>query len=491
MHIVILIILALTSGCYSRCHRAQPVDVPRGAIEDALATAANDSTFDPHQLMPKEWWIIFHDEQLSNFIQTALINNPTVQKARAQIYAAHFNAERIRAVLYPHFTLAGDIQRQKLSKTGIIPTAPPPAGTPGIQIPAISGSGIPFYFTLYETLINFSYDFDLWGKNRATLSAALGEVQANIAEEAFAQLALSISVAQVYYQLQIDYLRQEIAAEFVQNRKEYLELVKGRIKRNLDDDRAMYAAQNNLSSAQQTLLQIQGNIAVNEYQLKAYLAGDFDESIVPIQVCRQNIPSVPMPEEVPLHLIAHRPDITAQLWLIESAGLKIEVAEANFYPDFNLAGFIGLQTIHLHKFFWAKSAMYDVEPAFSLPIFDGGLLRAELGTSEINYDLAILQYNDLVLNAAKEVLDGIAVLQNSNSQLAEFSQETLQQSEIAKLTTLRAQHNLNSKLDSLIAEGNVLVSRDQEVIATGNTIFALLSLVKALGGGYDAFCACE
>lgn len=480
-----LVFVVITSSSCSCGPRAQAIGIPEKALERAMDATNEDPIFNHEESIPEDWWLIFNDTQLSGFIETALENNPTLQSAHAKILAAQYNADKVQAALYPHFNFMMDVQRQKLSKTGVIPAGPT---LPSIPVPSTPNSGIPFYFTLFDTQINFIYDFDFWGKNRNTLRAALGEVQANIADEIFARLALSISVAQVYYRLQIDYQRQEIAEELVKNRQEFLDLTQQRVQKNLDDERAFHNAQINLSAARQALLQIQGDIAVNEYQLQAYLAGSFEEEIANIKISPKDIPAVPLPRELPLHLISYRPDITAQLWLIQSAGLQIEVAKAGFYPDFNLTGFLGMQTIHLHKWFFAKSAYYNIEPAFTLPIFDGGLLVANLRGSEVNYDLAIYEYNNMVLNAIRDVLDGMAVLQNENGQLDEFKQEAMHQNEISQLTEMRANHHLSSGLDTLNAQANFLTARDNETISIGRTMMAVLSLVKALGGGYDAFC---
>lgn len=127
-----------------------------------------------------------------------------------------------------------------------------------------------------------------------------------------------------------------------------------------------------------------------------------------------------------------------------------------------------------------------MDPAFSLPIFDGGLLRANLRRREVDYNLAILQYNQMVLDATHEVLDGIVVLSNANQQLEEFKKETGYQADILDLTKLRVAHNLGSDLEYLTRESSLLTARDQEMLAYGQTLQAVLSLIKALGGGYEA-----
>lgn len=478
------------SGCTPIGH-ACPVDVPVDALENAVQKANEDPIFQnpEKEFIPEEWWLLFNDSQLNEIIQTSFSRNPTLQSARMQILSAQYMADSVRASLFPYISWGADVSRQKLSKTGVIPfnSGPSAADTPVVSVPTTPGasSGIPEYFTLYETEVNFRYNFDFWDKNRNAFRAALGQVQANIAEEAFSRLQLGIAVAEVYYELQMNYKRQEIAQSLVENRKNYLNLVQRRVKANLDNQLSLQLIQSSLSDAQDSLLQIQARIDLNKHQLMAYMAGNFDEKICPVNFTQQPLPKIPLPQDLPLHLISKRPDITAQLWLIESAGRQIEVAKAGFYPDFNLTAFFGFQTIHFAELFKWPSTFFNVDPAVSLPIFDGGRLIANLRASEVNYALAVLDYNNLVINAAKEVLDALTITRNTHQRLNEYERKFAYQSELYQLTNLRISHSLDSKITGLISEESMLVSQDQEVIALERTLQAILRLIQSIGGGYD------
>lgn len=481
--------LITISGC-SDGFRAQPIAPPDQALEIASQQASQDPLIDYHTTFPSDWWTLFQDEQLNQFIQIAFSRHPTLEMARAKIFSARFQADRVRSTLFPHLSWGADVSRQKLSETGIIPfnqnQSSSPVASAINSLPAQGGQlGIPVYFTQYETEFILTYEFDFWGKNRNTLKAAIGNMQAAMADEIFARLQLGIALAKTYFQLQTDYKRLEIAKRLVRNREEYLALVEKRLVNNIDNDIALNQSRINLTLAKQTLLQIEADAIINEYKLKYYLAGNFDEDIENIDISETSLTKVPMPADIPLNLVAHRPDIIAQLWLIESAGRQIEAAKAGFYPNFSLGAIFGFQTIHLHKLFQWRSADYNIDPAVNLPIFDGGLLRSNLHSSEVNYDLAIYQYNQLIINAAEEVLESIAILRNSDQQRLEYSRQASQQKNIFELTNLRMQHHLNSLQDTLIAEANMLLSKDLETIALGNTLQSILSLIKALGGGYE------
>lgn len=483
----LFVLLAVFTGCYTRKDGEDFKELPAAVLQKAVDEVSNDPLFEMTEWIPENWWEIFNDEQLNKFIAITIVNNPTLQSAKTKILLALTTADKVRSALYPSITWNADVQREKLSETGVLPISGNGSISSSAPLPQapIMPSVIPIYFTLYETALNILYDFDLWGKNRNTLRAALGEVQSAIADEAFTRLSLSLAVAESYFQLQTDYEQLRILREIHKNREHYFELVKKRVQYNLDDNLIFYAASNNLIAARQDLLVTEANISIHENQLRSYLAGNFQDEICDIHIDQKTLPKVPLPEVLPLHLISHRPDIISKLWLIESACYKINVAIAGFYPDINLMAFGGFQTIHFQKWFEAKSTYGDIQLATSLPIFTGGLLTANLKSSELNYDLEILDYNQLIIDAVKQVLNGIVVLKNNNQQLEQFRLEAKDQQEIFRITHLRLEHNIGSNLDYLNSENEFLAIKRQEVIALKNTLNSILDLIKALGGGYD------
>ena len=347
-------------------------------------------------------------------------------------------------------------------------------------------AGIPVYFTQYETELNLTYDLDVWEKNRNSLRAALGQVYADKADAAYARLQLGIALAQVYYQLQIEYKRRDIAQKILKNRQNYFNTVEGRLKGNLSNESDLLLAKFQLSQAEKALLEREIAIATKENQLRYYLAREFQDQIEDIQIQQKTLPVIPLPVNLPLHLVARRPDISAQLWLIYSAGREIEVAKAGFYPDFNLTAFLGFQTLRLHQLFLGKSSNFNIDPAVSLPIFDGGRLKSNLKRAGVHYDRAIYRYNDLVLNAACEVLNGIALVQNAEKQLAQAAAMREYQEGLNNYADLRAAENISSNLQTLPSQANNLTSLDEEMVALGNILQSVLLLIKALGGGYGS-----
>ncbi len=467
-------------SCYTLTEPAQPLEVPVCPLENAAAEIADDPLFSLGEIIPECWWGLLNDPQLASLIEIALENNPSLQAAEARIFAALYQAEATRAALLPAISLDGDVQKDSTSKTAVFP--PPPPG---------SGFNYPFNYTLYEAFLSFMYEIDIWNKNHNKLVAALGLMYADMAETAFSRLAISINVAQTYYHIQIDLARRELALTALQNRKQNLELIEKRFQRNIANELDLLNARNAYSATERLIISIEEDLEINRHQLFALLGMENEEPLFQVEVASCCLPKVPYPEQLPLHLIAHRPDIIAQIWLVESAVADIEVAKAGFYPDINLTGFAGYQTIHLKNFFDSKSGDSSLKFAFSLPIFTGGLLTANLRGAEVSYDEEVFEYNRLILEAVREVLDGITRLRKSRDATERLDEEAGNQDRIAELTQMKQKYNVVSDIDTLNQQQQTLYAKDAALQSKGNEIDAFLLLIKALGGGYDAYCEKE
>ncbi|MDP1836768.1 MAG: efflux transporter outer membrane subunit [Chlamydiales bacterium] len=472
-----LLSLLCISGCRSSCW-VDPICVPSSALSEAISAVSCDTAFDPVDEIPSEWWIIFGDEQLNDCIERTLCRHPSAQAARLQIFAAKYRSDLARSRLNPTVTAIGSITSQKLSETSLVPFGPS----------FVTPNQVPLHFTEYDLHLNLLYDFDLWGKTRQMVMASVGDAYARVADEALARLNLSLAVADAYFKLQIAYQRAEFAEELVACRRANLDLIEQRVTSGVDSCFMLANAQNGLSQAEQMHIQFCAEVSIQEHQLQSYIGESFDECIPNIEVMRRPLPSVPLPVDLPLHLLARRPDIQSQLWMIQAAGHQIKSARARFYPDINLLGMIGYQTIHWNEWFQPNSVDYSVGPAISLPLYDPAAGVANLRGREVEYDLAVTQYNQLVLNATKEVLDGITTVQATSKQLEHSQYQCDNVRSMLECIESRLQSNLASRVDVLATEERLILTCDQQALMLGNTLQSILSLVKALGGGYHADC---
>jgi NodT family efflux transporter outer membrane factor (OMF) lipoprotein len=499
--LIFILCLLTISSCKPAVYLSEPNDLPENAMqtEIAQATTYTHSIFQQTEWVPEEWWLLFEDKQLNTFIQLALQNNPTLQTAKIRIATAQYQAANAHSYLYPTINLAGDVQRLKFSQTSLgtatSSTASPTddASSTNISTPPpvtpVTGasSSIPTYATQYETYFNFLYEIDLWDKKKNIFQAALGKKQAKIADEAFIRLALSISLAQIYLDLQIQFHRLKLAKEIVKNREEYLRLIQQRIEHGIDTALNTQVAIDRLSSAKQVLFDLEESISTLKHQIQAYVGGFFDLNIIESEITNKLLPKAPLPQNIPLRLIAHRPDIISQLWLIEAAEYQVEVARAGFLPDLNLMAVAGFQTLQLQDLLEGRSTFGVIEPAFSLPIFNGGRTQAILQEQEANYNLAISEYNQLIIRVVQEVLDAISKVIYSYQQWEEFKVDAQAQENLSTLIDQKMQYGLGNKLEWLLSRDNALLARDKEATALNKSLQAILNLIRTLGGGYDVY----
>jgi NodT family efflux transporter outer membrane factor (OMF) lipoprotein len=466
---LLAVYLFLTSAC-SRESQV-PSSIPETAIQNEIDQALLSPSFEYGPWVSKKWWRLLHDCQLETFIQTALYQNPTLKMAIDQVLIAEQLAEGQRSPLLPWVFLEADSLKAKVSKTGPLENIPPTL--------------FPFSFRQTQTFLSFSFIIDWWGKNRSALKASLGDMQATIAESAVAKLMITIKVAEAYYQHQVSLNRLTLAQQAVRNRERFLALSMARMDNGLDSDFSIQRAQQALSQKKQLLFSLQQGASASLNSLRTLLSGDFQEEVLPVDLDDMGTSPFALPPELPLDLIGHRPEIIAQLWRIQAASHRIHVARTNFYPNIDLLGLFGFQTIHLSELLKDPSRSMLWGPALQLPIFQGGLLTAILKESEFEYALAVDQYEQLVDRAVQEVLDGITAVRTT----AEIWTETKAFQDIAYELTILAQkkleHNISSEIEILQLEKDWLEARDAAIQAKGHQIFSFLALVKSLGGGYD------
>jgi NodT family efflux transporter outer membrane factor (OMF) lipoprotein len=192
---------------------------------------------------------------------------------------------------------------------------------------------------------------------------------------------------------------------------------------------------------------------------------------------------VGLPSNVPADLVGRRPDIAAQRWRVEAAGHGIEAAKAAFYPNINIVAFAGLQAFGFSKFLTASSSVRGVAPALSLPIFDGGRLRGQLGEQTAMYDAAVEQYNATLIQALLEVGNTVTQMESVEAQrhLTERALATARKAHILADRSFRA--GITDSLTVLSARLTLLSEEEQATKVEMERLENYANLMAALGGG--------
>jgi NodT family efflux transporter outer membrane factor (OMF) lipoprotein len=413
------------------------------------------------------WWTSLGDVQLDRMMDEALSGQPGLRVAEARVRQAQAAAEVVGASLYPQANASLRSTRQRFSEDGTVP-------------PPIAGS----WQTINDLSLGVGYELDFWGKNRAAVGAALDRTHAAQVDLQAARLMLTTALARTYLRLDQAFAQRDLAQATLKQRQQILELTRRRVAAQIDSQLELTQAEAALPAVREHIAVLEESIALLDNQLAALQGKGPDAGLTIRRPQLGPVGAVSLPSSLPAELIGRRPDVVADRWRVEAASQDIAVAKARFYPNISLNGLVGLQSLGFSNFLDAGSRTLGIGPAISLPIFDGGRLRGNLGAHQAGYDAAVEHYNGTVIAAVHDVVDQLVSLKWLQQQAHE-QDETLRLTEHAyELARARYHSGLANYLQVLSAEGQVLAQKQQVIQSQSRQRELRLNLVRALGGGY-------
>lgn len=450
------------------------VPLPKSGIHPVMQTA---SSIGSEQTLaargetdwpPDQWWRLAGDPQLTALIEEGLANSPQVAVAMARIRRAEAEAQRVGAGQLPVIGVEGEggVRRQ--------------SGNMGIP-----AEFLPDGWKDYgQVSLTFGFDPDLWGRNRAAHAVATSEARAAVVDAAQARLVLSVAITAAYAELGRYYSERDMAEALLVNRRATRELIAQRERSGLDNRVSLRRADAEVARAEGNLVAANESIGLRRNQLAALVGAGPDRGLAITRP--QAIPSTPagLPEGVTTELLGRRPDIVAARERVEAAASRVKVARAGFFPSINLRALIGLQAIGLGNLIDTSSQFGSAGPAISLPIFQGGALKAQYGGAQAGYDEAVAAYNQTVISAYQQVADAVTQRDAAGSRLAAARSALSANEDARALLRTRYQAGLASYLDVLNSEAGL---HELQLAVVGLEIYergATLALIRALGGGF-------
>lgn len=467
----LLMATALAAGSLSAC-ASLPARQTSAQPKPAESYAASQSFTAPAADWPaSDWWRAYGDPQLDQLINEALRGSPDMAQAEARVRKAEADRAVARAATLPALSGHASVVEEKESYNN---------GYPPQFVPYL-----PHGYNDYELLsLNFDYDFDFWGKNRQALQAATSDAKAAEADAAQARLVLSTAVAGAYADLARLYAERDVAERSITQRQETSDLVSHRVADGLDTRAESEQAAAGPPAARADLAAIDEQIAQTRDQLAALMGEGPDRGLAIQAPPSPSLKAFGLPQNLALDLVGRRPDIVAARWRAEAAAKRIGVAKAQFYPDIDLSGDLGWQSLTLQKLFASGSGIGQIGPALSLPIFEGGKLRANLRGARADYDDAVASYDAALTEALREVADVTASERALGVRLDESRQALAAYEEAYRVARLRYEGGLSNYQSVLLAEDSVLQSRRTVVDLEARAFTLDIQLIKALGGGF-------
>ncbi|WP_227470706.1 efflux transporter outer membrane subunit [Massilia sp. YMA4] len=447
-----------------QAHALRPADLTAGK---AIAGAV-----DPAATWPRdEWWKAFGDPQLDRLMAAALADNPTLKVAQARVRQAEALAGVANAATLPKVDASASSTRELFASHGSAPAA-------------IAGS----WQWYNAATLTGSYDLDVWGRQHDLLAAAVDETHVAAAEAQMARLALQTAIVRDYIQLWYRHALQDSVADSLAQRQRILEIARKRHQAGLTGELDVAAIETTLPAGRRQHEEIGASIAVLRHQLAALVGkgpGDGDTIVRPAPALLENGTRLGLPSALPAELVGRRPDIAAQRWRVEAAAREIDAARAAFYPNINIAAFAGLQSFGFSRLLESSARTMGVTPALTLPIFEGGRLRGQLGARTAAYDAAVEQYNATVVQALADVANVVAKIHSAQQQerLAARALASARRAEMLAEQAYKA--GMTDYLGVLQAKLTLLAEQDQLLRVTGERLDNYASLMTALGGGME------
>ena len=459
------VVIAALAGCVDRggWHAAAQVPPQQLAAGHSLAAATVDTAAWPAD----GWWHAYGDPQLDQLVDEALAGSPSLTVAQARLRAAQAQALATGALKLPNVALDAQLDRQRYPENGLYP--PPYAGN---------------YYNDGRVAFDLSYDIDFWGRNRALLAAARSGVDAAEADRAAARLALAVSVVRAYVQLDLWYALLDVANGQLKQQASIMDLTQQRVDAGLENVARVKQTEGNLALTRAGIAAAQGSIDLARDQLAALVAAGPDRGLTLARPHLLAPATLALPSTLPADLLGRRPDVAAARAQVQGAAQGVKAAEADFYPNVNLAAFAGLQSIGLDKLFEGSATIVGVSPALSLPVFNRRQLRGQLEARQAQYDASVGQYNQTLVDAVHDVADVVANWRALERETAEQQTALAAAQRAYDLTTERYRAGLDNYLTVLSTENQLLLAQAVGAELAAQRLTFSVSLVRALGGGY-------
>lgn len=413
-------------------------------------------------------------------MELATQNSPDLQQAEARYEIAGRAVDAQRAQLNPQVRglLDGSHAYNKVGIHAQPSSAPGPLQNLDIS-PKHSWSNSGLAAAL------FTWDLDLWGKQKDAIAQAAGEANAMRADQAMAANSLHYGVAKAYFDWQSAQARVQLAHASTAAAVQFRSLQQLRVQAGLDDPQQLDRADAQLADQRRSQAMLEGQSALDLAQLAA-VVGVSERELGELKA--QPWPHVDpgIPPDASLALLARRPDIVASRWEIEASIQGIDEARAAYYPNVSLMGLGAFLRLYpnLGSGTNANLTLGSIGPSVSLPIFSGGRLKAQVETSQAQLDAAVASYNHAVVQAAHDVAEQVLTLQQIQAVQTQQDQQVSDVTRQSDRAGQRRQRGLDDDRTWLGLQLQLNQARDSQLQLDDQLMSTHLALIYALGGGY-------
>ena len=459
--------LALLAGCslaptYERPAAPAPTAWPTGPSYKADTAAA-----DAKPVADVAWREFFADARLRQVLELALANN---RDLRVSI----LNIEKARATY-------------GIERAALIPTLSASGGQTASRVPKnASANGEASINRQYTANLGVSaYELDFFGRVRSLSDSALEQYLGTEEARRAQQISLVAEVASTYLNLVADQQRLRVAQDTLKSQQSSYDLAVRRFSAGATSGLDKYDAQTSVESARSDVAVFTSQVALDQNALVLLVGGPVPADLLPPAEFGTVTALTDIPSGVPSDVLQRRPDVLAAERTLRAANANIGAARAAFFPRISLTATAGSVSDNLSGLFKGGSGTWSFLPQISLPIFDGGVNRANLDIAKVQREISVAQYEKAIQVAFREVSDALAQRGTIDERLQ--SQVSLVEASTKSYTIhdARYKQGAESYLNALVAQRALYTAQQSLITARLAKSTNLVTLYKVLGGGWQ------
>lgn len=474
---VILAGFALSACMQGKDYQRPPIETP----ESWSQLSSIPMSASPDRRPEAAWWKAFHNDELTILIERALQQNHDVKRAVARILEGRASVLSATAGLFPQVNLSSAYTNIAVSKNTLAGLGLSTGQRPGPQVFATPGST----FDLWNGALDLRWEIDFWGRIRRGREAAQAEAKAVEEDARAVALSLISDVGQSYFRIRELDEQLDIATRTLAIRRESLEIIQKRATVGLASELDVKRTEVLVAEAAGLLPDLIRLRTIELHRLEV-LTGMAPGSLhLDGKPLRTVVVQPDIPVGLPSQLLERRPDILQAEATLVASNARIGQARAYFFPALTITGQGGIQSADFAKWFTGNSLNYSIGPSVTLPIFQGGTNLARLDQAESYYQQMLESYRQTILLAFREVSDLLTAVSARSEQLTHQREQLAAAQTAMQLAQVRYRKGMVNYLDVLDAQRTVLTAETQLVFTERARLAEIVSLFKALGGGWE------
>ncbi|BBO88836.1 efflux transporter outer membrane subunit [Desulfosarcina ovata] len=413
------------------------------------------------------WWKNLDDPLLIDLITDALADNPDIKQAIARVRQSRASRAIANADRFPTLDTSGSVTTNRISKST-----------------SSTSSGIERDW--YEAGFDAGWEIDVFGGVRRSVEVAEANLQATRADLENVRVSLAAEVARNYIEARTFQYRLDVAMANIKAQEETCRLIRSRYHAGLSSDLEVQQAKYNVENTRSQLPTLRSGLEAAKNRL-AVLSGKQPGTLHEALKEGRPIPVPPISVAVgvPAEAMRRRPDIRSAERQLAAQSARIGVATADLYPKFQLIGSIGLEAINSGEFFDKPSRFWTLGPSVSWRIFDAGAIRRNIEVQDAIAEQYLAAYEGTVLSALEDVENALTAYAEEQVRRTHLEEAVDAAQRAADLAQDRYAAGLVDFTSVLDAQRSLLSFQDALAQSEGTVTANLISLYKALGGGWE------